>query len=89
MLWRKRKPRKRANGLNTAQKLALKLRLGSEQNWRCCYCGRRMEELRSATFDHVIAKSRGGTDEYENMVLACRPCNQTKARDSYLGHYNE
>ena len=29
--------------------------------------------------DHLIARSRGGTDRASNLVLSCRRCNQTKA----------
>ena len=28
--------------------------------------------------DHVIPKSRGGTDERSNLAPACRPCNMEK-----------
>lgn len=31
-----------------------------------------------ATVDHVIPQAHGGTDELENLVLACGPCNVRK-----------
>ncbi len=31
------------------------------------------------TIDHVLPRSRGGTDDPENLVTACRPCNTRKA----------
>lgn len=31
--------------------------------------------------DHVIPRSRGGTDRVANLVIACRTCNQTKNND--------
>lgn len=64
----------------------LKRQLCGEQNWRCALCGEPLE-FEEATFDHVIARSRGGDDEWENLVVACTDCNNRKGRDSYLGHY--
>jgi 5-methylcytosine-specific restriction endonuclease McrA len=42
--------------------------------FRCQYCGSR-DKL---TVDHVIPKSRGGRDTWENLVAACTPCNNKK-----------
>ena len=41
---------------------------------RCVYCGA-TERL---TLDHVLPKSRGGPDAWENLVAACTPCNNRK-----------
>ena len=41
---------------------------------RCAYCGA-TERL---TIDHVMPKSRGGKDTWENLVAACTPCNNRK-----------
>lgn len=37
-----------------------------------------------ATLDHVVPLSRGGTDDFGNLVAACRQCNHVKA-DLVLG----
>ncbi len=42
--------------------------------FRCQYCGSR-DRL---TIDHVMPKSRGGRDTWENLVAACVPCNNRK-----------
>ena len=42
---------------------------------RCCYCGEQGNRL---TLDHVIPKSRGGTDRVVNLTAACLKCNQLK-----------
>ncbi|OGU56294.1 MAG: HNH endonuclease [Ignavibacteria bacterium RBG_13_36_8] len=42
---------------------------------RCGYCGRGDLPL---TIDHIIPKSRGGDDSWENLVSACLPCNNKK-----------
>jgi 5-methylcytosine-specific restriction endonuclease McrA len=41
----------------------------------CQYCGDTGETL---TLDHVIPRSRGGADTWENMVTACVYCNVRK-----------
>ncbi len=43
----------------------------------CLYCGERFG-TRYLTRDHVQPMSRGGLDVWENVVTACRPCNQRK-----------
>ena len=42
--------------------------------FRCQYCGSR-DKL---TIDHVLPRSRGGRDSWENLVAACVPCNNRK-----------
>lgn len=43
-------------------------------NFTCQYCGSR----NSLTIDHVMPKSRGGLDTWENLTTACVGCNNTK-----------
>lgn len=40
----------------------------------CQYCGSG-DDL---TIDHVLPRSRGGRDSWQNLVTACRSCNQRK-----------
>ena len=47
--------------------------------YRCRYCGSSDAPL---TLDHVIARSRGGSDAPENLAAACRPCNSSKGAKS-------
>lgn len=44
---------------------------------RCVYCGKRLL-LREATLDHVMPRCRGGGNTWENLVTACRVCNERK-----------
>jgi 5-methylcytosine-specific restriction endonuclease McrA len=44
----------------------------------CMYCARAFEPQR-LTRDHIQPTSRGGLDRWENVVSACRRCNQHKA----------
>ncbi|MCO7204165.1 HNH endonuclease [Microbacterium sp. CnD16-F] len=40
---------------------------------RCAYCGKS-----ATTIDHVLPRSRGGADSWENLVAACLRCNNVK-----------
>jgi 5-methylcytosine-specific restriction endonuclease McrA len=40
----------------------------------CQYCGTKSD----LTLDHVLPKSRGGADSWENLVTACNTCNVKK-----------
>tara|TARA_R100000008_G_scaffold81916_1_gene65615 strand:+ start:112 stop:612 length:501 start_codon:yes stop_codon:yes gene_type:complete len=44
---------------------------------RCQYCAKRFREA-DLTIDHVIPRSKGGKSTWNNVVAACRPCNQKK-----------
>lgn len=43
----------------------------------CCYCGAH-KPAHALTRDHVTPLSRGGADHWNNVVTACKPCNQRK-----------
>ena len=44
-------------------------------NYTCQYCGQKKIPL---TIDHIIPKASGGKDSWDNLVAACRSCNQKK-----------
>lgn len=44
-------------------------------SFKCQYCGSRTHNM---TIDHVIPKSRGGNESWENLVAACIRCNNRK-----------
>ncbi len=44
---------------------------------RCQYCARRFSVQR-LSLDHVMPRSRGGPDTWENVVCACLTCNVRK-----------
>lgn len=46
---------------------------------QCQYCGK-TPALRELNIDHVLPRSRGGADTWENLVTACRVCNLRKGR---------
>ena len=43
--------------------------------YKCSYCGRGDLPL---TIDHVVPKSKGGIDSWDNLVCACTLCNNKK-----------
>jgi 5-methylcytosine-specific restriction endonuclease McrA len=43
--------------------------------YRCQYCGTTATPL---TVDHIVPRSLGGHDTWENLVAACVRCNNTK-----------
>lgn len=47
---------------------------------RCGYCRSRQEYgLGFLEIEHIVPRARGGTDDEENLWLACRLCNHYKA----------
>ena len=57
-------------------------RLAEAQNWKCCFCGVRMDEMHgkrnSVTVEHVIPKSKGGTNDMANLAASCYACNNNR-----------
>ncbi len=46
----------------------------ARDRYRCQYCG----SDKHLTVDHVIPRSKGGEDSWENVVTSCAPCNLRK-----------
>lgn len=55
-------------------------------NCQCMYCGMYFD-FDHLSRDHVHPRSRGGKDKWENVVAACKRCNQRKG-DKLLGETN-
>lgn len=64
---------------------------------KCVYCGQDhlekvtdgVEPRYQATLDHVMPRARGGAEfDEDNLVVACRPCNEKKADDLPEGVVN-
>lgn len=69
--------RSRAQAQRTSTGLWKRIRnyILKRDNYTCVYCG-----APATTVDHVVATAHGGTDDYDNLVAACQPCNDRKAR---------
>jgi len=44
----------------------------------CAYCGGHFPLAGNLSRDHILPKSRGGTDTWMNVVTACKKCNTHK-----------
>lgn len=53
--------------------------LFARDDQRCQYCGIEGGKGLSLEVEHVIPRSRGGRNVWENVVAACRACNGRKA----------
>jgi 5-methylcytosine-specific restriction endonuclease McrA len=52
---------------------AIRVPILIRDEYMCAYCGRKAD-----TVDHVIPKSKGGTEEKTNLVACCKRCNSVK-----------
>lgn len=52
--------------------------LAKRDDYVCQYCGEKLS-LTKVTVDHVLPRSRGGPNKWENVVAACADCNSRKA----------
>ena len=58
----------------TAKEKPTKAAIYRRDNQTCQYCG----STRNLTIDHLIPRCRGGSDSWENLLLACSKCNTVK-----------
>lgn len=49
--------------------------LAQRDGWRCCYCPTLLT-LETATVEHFVSVTAGGTNHLTNLSLACGPCNE-------------
>jgi 5-methylcytosine-specific restriction endonuclease McrA len=51
---------------------------------KCLHCRKKLllendgTPINSVTIEHIVPKNHGGTDDLENLGLACGPCNNGK-----------
>lgn len=58
-----------------------RINVAMRDSFSCMYCGNKLP-LRKLTYDHVVPRSRGGKTRWENIVMACYPCNERKANQT-------
>ena len=57
---------------------------GEEWFGKCIHCGTRIrisqagDLLGNTSIEHIVPRSHGGTDDLDNLALACAACNSTK-----------
>lgn len=64
--------------------VGLRFRVLERDDFSCRYCGSRPPWVRLVV-DHAIPVAGGGTNDFENLVTACEPCNQGKAARPLAG----
>ncbi len=55
--------------------------LFARDDYQCQFCGRRQFELRTREYltrDHLVPISRGGRNDWHNVMTACSSCNTRK-----------
>ncbi len=59
---------------------ALRAFIRERAGGRCEYCRLHQDDYESQTFhvEHVVAKQHGGSDDADNLCLACSECNWAK-----------
>lgn len=94
-LERRRQYRRKANKLRRARMLSNgphelidSVKVFERDKWTCYMCGRRVDmwrgrmEAYTATLDHIVPLSLGGTHTLDNVRCACNECNYIKGQDS-------
>lgn len=54
-----------------------RMNVATRDKFRCQYCGDKFS-LSKLTYDHVVPRAQGGKTCWENIVMACYPCNGRK-----------
>jgi hypothetical protein len=49
----------------------------ARDDFRCQYCDRQLT-YRESTIDHIMPRSRGGLNHWNNCVASCKTCNRRK-----------
>ena len=66
----------------------IKSKIFFKTNGYCAYCGGGLDPFIHWEVEHVVPRSRGGTDEISNLVPSCRWCNRRK-RSKSLDEFRE
>ncbi len=49
----------------------------ARDEFHCQYCGCALS-MPDSTIDHIVPRSQGGQTNWQNVVVACHPCNRKK-----------
>ena len=76
LISKRRKYVREQPGSHTGEEI---IELGRRQKWKCANPVCRKNISVGYTVDHIIAVSKGGTNDIRNIQLMCKPCNSSKA----------
>ncbi len=68
--------------MNSKQKHNKKQQLIDLYGSYCWWCCQNIPQ-KNLTFDHLLPKSRGGSNSFENLRLSCFPCNNSRGNSLY------
>lgn len=80
--FKQNKPLKLVNR-KRAQLTARKKNLAIRDGKQCFFCGEKMR-IDQLTVEHLLSFSHGGTDNPNNLCLACQPCNKEVGNGSVV-----
>lgn len=63
----------------------LRFAVFARDGFSCRYCGQQSDAV-PLVVDHMIPVVAGGTNDIENLITACEPCNQGKAATTLSQH---
>lgn len=68
--------------MNPKQKRNKKQKLSDLYGSQCWWCGEYLL-IEDLTIEHLLPKSHGGSDSFENLRLSCFPCNNSRGNSLY------
>lgn len=63
--------------------LSLRFSVLRRDEFYCQYCGARPPAVQLEV-DHIVPLSKGGTDDYLNLITSCLPCNRGKRTSNII-----
>lgn len=66
------------NGKRKPIKISQRFRILERDGFRCRYCGRGSATV-ELQMDHIVPVSKGGSNDDDNLLTACKDCNYGKA----------
>lgn len=58
-------------------------------NKHCLYCGCEIIDPKQLTVDHIFPRSKGGSNDADNIFLVCKSCNSSKGAKDIIAWYAE
>lgn len=74
--------KKNKQGKRRLSNLPIRTALHEKEGGVCHYCRKELT-INQVTIDHIIPKSKGGKNSFNNYVCACQKCNSLKSSLDY------